>query len=288
MTPGFRGWETLSVVGPIADTVADARAAARRASPAPTRAIPASLPAARGAARRAGRRRASPRASTSATCRSSPVVRAAFAAAIDEMRGRRVAHRGRRAGADPERAAVERDRGPRGLRRRPRPARAPASCSRPTPRGCSPRARRHGAEYLDALDERAPLHPRLGALLRRLRRAADADDADDRVPGRACSRPTAIDGVPVDPFFDDWCGVLPAREPDRHAGHVGALRLRRGRPADRSAGDGRARRGRLDAAVAEAWEALFAPRRRTSPHSCASTSNSLNSAQSSVIAPSRM
>ena len=149
-----------------------------------TRAIRAACGVARAADARVARR-ASPRASTSATCPSSPPC------------GRRSAPRsascappgGAIDDAEPEpireRAAVGRDRGPRGLRRRPRRCSSARSCSRTTPRGCSPPARRlRGGVPRRARRARA-LRPRVGALLRRLRRAADADDADDRVPGRA-------------------------------------------------------------------------------------------------------
>ena len=44
----------------------------------------------------------------------------------------------------------------------------------------------------------------MGGVLRRLRPAADPDDAADRVPGRELF-PESIDGRPLDQFFDDWC-----------------------------------------------------------------------------------
>ena len=74
--------------------------------------------------------------------------------------------------------------------------------------------------------------------------------------------PDAIDGHPVRSLLRRLVQLLPAREPDGHAGDLGAVRLRYGRPADRPAGDGRRGADALTLHVAEAWERLFALNRR--------------------------
>ena len=287
VTPGFRGWETLSVVGPIARTVAEARflldviagpdpsdpgslnvprlplprATARDPAPYPparaagdprrrpgepaaapaTCAPPPRRPARRRPRRPARRRQRRPRA---------PAGRAGGARGVLRRGGRaarrRVGDRRRRAGADPQRPDLGRDRRARGLRRRSALLERPELLEADTARLLAAGADVSAAQYLDALEERARYIRAWAAfftgfdvlLTPTMQMTAfpvgHADAGGDR---RRAGRPVLRRLVQL----------LPAREPDGLPGHVGAVRLRRGRPADRAAGHGPARRRRLDA-----------------------------------------
>ena len=241
VTPGFRGWETLSVVGPIARTVADARTLLdviagyrpeRSRQPRRARALPAPGRARVGALRIAA-------SVDLGHLPVEPAVRAAFRAARGRAARRRLA-RSRTPARSRSRArrCGTRSRSPRAT---PPTARCSSgrSCSRPTRRGCSPPAPTSRPRSTSTRWTSAPATSAPGRrFFERLRRAADADDADDGVRGRQLT-PGRDRRAPGRSVLRRLVRVLPAREPDRHAGHDGALRLRRGRPADRAAGDGR-------------------------------------------------
>ena len=257
--PGFRGWPTLSVDGPLArtrarpgaDAVGDGRAVAgRRAHLAGPRRRPAG--------RRRARRRPGLRVACSADLGFAPVepdVRAAFARRVDALAdaGWRTSRRPRRRPATRRRCGTRsrcaegyasegpllaewEDRMTRGHR----------------PRSCAPGRRSPPTQYLDAQHERARVHAPWAEFFETLRRAADAGDADDRAAGR---HPVARgDRRPAGrPVLRRLVHVLPAGEPDRPAGDVGPDRLRRRRPAGRLQVMGRRWE---DAAVLEAAAAV--------------------------------
>ena len=115
-------------------------------------------------------------------------------------------------------------------------------------------------EYLDALDERA----------RYVRAWARFFDEYDVLltPTMQMTAfpvgqltPDSIDGAPVDPFFDDWCGFcLPANLTGMPATSVPCGYDEDGLPIGLQV---MATRGAdaLTLQIAEAWETLFAPRR---------------------------
>ena len=256
VTPGFRGWETLSVVGPIANTVANARTLLEIVA-GPDASDPGSL----GVARRPPE--SAPRVAASVDLGHLPVepaVRAAFRAAIGELR----THGWSIDDAEPEPiasaplwnaiAVPEGYAADRGLLERPELLEAD------TARLLAAGAGTTAVDYLDALEERA----------RYVRAwARFFDDYDVLLtPTMQMTAfpigqltPESIDGHPVDPFFDDWCGFcLPANLTGMPATSVPCGYDEDGLPIGLQV---MAARGAdaLTLTVAEAWEAVFAPRR---------------------------
>ena len=67
------------------------------------------------------------------------------------------------------------------------------------------------ADYLDAQERRRDYTPAVGRVLRRPTTCCSPRRCRCRRSGPTWPSPAAIDGVPVDPFFDDWCALaLPA------------------------------------------------------------------------------
>ena len=257
VTPGFRGWETLSVVGPLARTVADARRVLDIIA-GPDASDPGSL----GVARRPVP--AALRVAASADLGHLPVeplVRAAFEAAVAELRAAGWAIED----AEPEPmpaarlwdavALPEGHAADRGLLERPE------LIEPDTRRLLGAGAEVSAAQYLDALEERA-------AYIRAWARFFERYDVlllpTMQMTAFAVGRvtPDAIDGVPIDPFFDDWCNfVIPANLTGCPATSVPCGYDADGLPI------GLQVMGPIGAddwtlAVAAAWETLFADRLR--------------------------
>jgi Asp-tRNA(Asn)/Glu-tRNA(Gln) amidotransferase A subunit family amidase len=263
VTPGFRGWETLSVVGPIGRTVDDVRACLEViAGPHPS--DPGSLVDGLSLLHRPVPEPQRLRIAASADLGHVPVepsVRAAFSAAVGEMRaaGWRIEDAEPEpidsaplwiAIAVPEGHAADRD-----LLQRPELLEEDTARLITAGEGIS------SAEYLDALHERA-----------RYARAWDELFVDYDVlltptmqmtaieVGRLV--PDGIDGRPVDPFFDDWCAFcLPANLTGMPATTVPCGYDAAGLPIGLQVTAARGRDA-LTLAVAAAWEEIFSPRRR--------------------------
>jgi Asp-tRNA(Asn)/Glu-tRNA(Gln) amidotransferase A subunit family amidase len=264
VTPGFRGWETLSVVGPLGRTVDDVRTALGViAGHHPS--DPGSLPHGAEALHRPAPAPDTLRIAASVDLGHVPVepdVRAAFAAALDTLRD---------AGWQIEDAC-------------PEPmASAPLWTAIAVAEGYAAdrslltehldeleedtarllAAGEHitAVEYLDALDERA-----------RFTRAWEAFFASYDVLLTPMMQMTAlpigmlsppeIDGQPVDPFFDDWCAFcLPANLTGGPATTLPCGYDSAGLPIGLQVTAARMN-DHVTLAVAAAWEALFASRRR--------------------------
>jgi Asp-tRNA(Asn)/Glu-tRNA(Gln) amidotransferase A subunit family amidase len=258
VTPGFRGWETLSVVGPIARSVADARFLLDIiAGPDPT--DPGSLGVSRLPPPTALRVAASVDLGYLPV---EPAVRAAFDAAVDELRAAgweiEAAHPEPIRAAPiwdgialPEGYAADRDLLERPELLEPDTARLIAAGKDVT-----------AAQYLDALEERARYIRSWARFFTRFDVLLTPTMQMTAFPIGTLT-PAAIDGVPVDPLFDDWCNFcLPANLTGFPATSVPCGYDADGLPI------GLQVMGPLGAddwtlAVAEAWEALFADRRRT-------------------------
>lgn len=264
VTPGFRGWETLSVVGPLGRTVADvSRCLAVIAGYDPS--DPVSL--ADGA--RTLREGVPPpveelRLAASADLGHLPVepaVREAFGAAVAQMRsaGWRIEDACPEpipsaplwnAIAVPEGHAADRDLLARPDLLEPDTARLIAAGE-----GAS------AAEYLDAQHERARYTRAWQAFLAEYDALLTPTMQMTALEVGVLSPPT-IDGEPVDPFFDDWCALcLPANLTGMPATSVPCGYDPAGLPVGLQVTAARGR-DRVTLAVAAAWEALFAPRRR--------------------------
>jgi Asp-tRNA(Asn)/Glu-tRNA(Gln) amidotransferase A subunit family amidase len=190
-----------------------------------------------------------------------PVVRAAFAAAVEELRAAGWAIED----AEPEPilsaplwdaiAVPEGYAADRALLERP------DLLEGDTARLLAAGAEVSAAEYLDAMDERARytrawarFFEDYDALLTPMMQMTAFE------VGRLT--PEAIDGVPVDPFFDDWCGFcLPANLTGMPATSVPCGYDEAGLPIGLQVVGARGADA-LTLHVAAAWEALFAPRRR--------------------------
>jgi Asp-tRNA(Asn)/Glu-tRNA(Gln) amidotransferase A subunit family amidase len=258
VTPGFRGWETLSVVGPIARSVDEARRLLDIIA-GPDASDPGSL----GVARTPVPERIRVAASVDlGHLPVEPVVRAAFAAAIDELRAAGWAIEDAEpepivsaplwdAIAVPEGYAADRELLERPELLEPDTARLLAAGKDTT-----------AAQYLDALHDRARY---ISAWARFF---ADYDVL--LTPTMQMTAfpvgqltPDSIDGVPVDPFFDDWCNFcLPANLTGMPATSVPCGYDDDGLPIGLQVMGARGADA-LTLHVAEAWEALFAHRRRT-------------------------
>ncbi|WP_053226424.1 amidase [Solirubrobacter soli] len=258
VTPGFRGWETLSVVGPLARSVADARRMLDAiAGP------DASDPGSWGVWRRPVPERLRVAASVDlGHLPVEPAVRAAFDAAVAELRAAGwaiddaapepiPAARLWNAVAIPEGYAAD-----RALLERPE------LIEPDTARLIAAGAEVSAAQYLDALQERedyvrawARFFDRYDVLLLpTMQMTAFSVDL---------LTPPEIDGVPVDPFFDDWCNlVIPANLTGCPATSVPCGYDEDGLPIGLQI---MGPRGGDDwtLALAEAWETLFADRRRS-------------------------
>jgi Asp-tRNA(Asn)/Glu-tRNA(Gln) amidotransferase A subunit family amidase len=256
VTPGFRGWETLSVVGPLADTVADARRLLDLIA-GPDASDPGSLGVARLPVPEAPRLAASVDLGFLAV---EPPVRAGVHAAVDALRaaGWRIDDR------EPEPlpatpiwnavAVAEGAAADRGLLDRPE------LLEEDTARLLAAGMQTTAAEYLDAQCERA----------RYTSAWARFFDVYDvlltpmmQMTAFAVGRlhPDAIDGVPVDPFFDDWCGFcLPANLTGMPATSVPCGYDDDGLPIGLQVMGARGADA-LTLQVAEAWEGLFSPAR---------------------------
>jgi Asp-tRNA(Asn)/Glu-tRNA(Gln) amidotransferase A subunit family amidase len=263
VTPGFRGWETLSVVGPIGRTVADVGAGLRvMAGYHPS--DPGSLPGGAHALSRLAPDAAALRIAASVDLGHLPVeppVRAAFAEAREAMRA---------AGWRIEDAC-------------PEPlASAPLWTAIAVAEGhaadCSQLARRDRLEddtarllaagegvtaraYLDAQDERARYTRAWQAFFEAFDVLLTPMMQMTALEVGVLS-PPAIDGHEVDQFFDDWCGFcLPANLTGMPATTVPCGYDSAGLPIGLQVTAGRMN-DHLTLAVAAAWEALFAPARR--------------------------
>jgi Asp-tRNA(Asn)/Glu-tRNA(Gln) amidotransferase A subunit family amidase len=264
VTPGFRGWETLSVDGPIGRTVADVRTGLTvLAGHHPS--DPGSLPDGAAVPRRPAPDVRGLRIAASVDLGHLPVepdVRAAFAAALDVMRG----DGWQIEDACPEPilsapiwnavAVAEGHAADRTLL-----TEHADELEEDTARLLAAGEGVTAAEYLDALDERA-----------RFTRAWETFFAEYDVlltpmmqltalPTGVLS-PAEIDGSPVDPFFDDWCAFcLPANLTGAPATTVPCGYDPAGLPIGLQV-CGPRMGDHVTLAVAEAWEALFADRRR--------------------------
>jgi len=265
VTPGFRGWETLSVVGPIARSVADARFLLDViAGPDPS--DPGSLNVSR-LPLPGDRRAATPgdlRAAASPDLGHLPVepaVRAAFSAAVAELRaaGWDIAD------AEPEpipAAPIWDGIGvPEGYAADRTLLERPELLEPDTARLLAAGADISAAQYLDALEERARYIRAWAAFFTRFDVLLTPTMQMTAFEVGSLT-PAAIDGVPVDPFFDDWCNFcLPANLTGFPATSVPCGYDADGLPigllvtGPRGADD-------WTLAVAEAWESLFASRRR--------------------------
>jgi Asp-tRNA(Asn)/Glu-tRNA(Gln) amidotransferase A subunit family amidase len=304
VTPGFRGWETLSVVGPIARTVAEARflldviagpdssdpgslnvprlpmpratpddprAAAGdpratpgdpRATPDDPRATPEDAHVTPGDPRAAGP--GDLRVAASVDLGHLPVVpevRAAFSAAIAELR----AARWEIADAEPEpirSAPIWDGIGiPEGYAADRTLLERPELLEEDTARLLAAGAGVSAAQYLDAVEERARYIRSWASFFTGYDVLLTPTMQMTAFPVGTLT-PAAIDGVPVDPFFDDWCNFcLPANLTGFPATSVPCGYDTDGLPigllvtGPRGADD-------WTLAVAEAWESLFASRRR--------------------------
>jgi len=263
VTPGFRGWETLSVVGPIADTVANARRLLEIiAGPHPS--DPTSLGVERLPVPEPIRVAASVDLGHLPV---EPAVRAAFHAAVETLR----AHGWTIDDAEPEpivsapiwdAVAV-----PEGYAADRELLRQPELLEPDTARLLAAGADTTAAQYLDAQYERARYISAWGRFF------ADYDvllTPTMQMTAFAVGKltPDAIDGQPVDPFFDDWCNFcLPANLTGMPATSVPCGYDDDGLPIGLQVMSARGADA-LTLQVAEAWEALFtrraaAPARRT-------------------------
>jgi Asp-tRNA(Asn)/Glu-tRNA(Gln) amidotransferase A subunit family amidase len=309
VTPGFRGWETLSVLGPITQTVADARflldiiagpdpgdpaslgvprlplptsraPAPGHASPndpaaaaSPAASAAASAPATPAVANPAAAALEPPAAAARSVLRVAasvdlgqlpvePAVRDAFTAAVDELRAAGWAVED--AHPEPIRAAPIWDgigipegyAADRALLERPELLEPDTARLIAAGRDVS------AAQYLDALEERARYIRAWAGFFTRFDVILTPTMQMTAFPIGGLT-PEAIDGVPVDPFFDDWCNFcLPANLTGFPATSVPCGYDEDGMPiglqvmGPRGADD-------WTLAVAEAWEALFADRRRS-------------------------
>ena len=264
VTPGFRGWETLSVVGPIARTVAGARAGlVALAGHHPS--DPGSLP--RGAELLTG---PAPdprelRIAASADLGHLPVepsVRAAFRAAVEELRA---------AGwtiedACPEPiesaplwnavAVAEGHAADRDLLEAHRD-----ELEDDTARLLAAGEGVTAAEYLDAQAARAAYQRTWEAFLADFDVLLTPQMQMTALPVGMLS-PSEIDGHPVDQFFDDWCSLcLPANLTGMPATTVPCGYDEAGLPIGLQVMAAR-ERDHVTLAVAAGWEARFASRRR--------------------------
>ena len=266
VTPGFRGWETLSVVGPIARTVADARFLLDIiAGPDPS--DPGSLNVPR--LPLTGDSTPHPnaaglRVAASVDLGHLPVerpVRAAFQAAIGELRdaGWRIED------AEPEvipAAPIWDGIGiPEGYAADRALLERPELLEPDTARLLAAGADVSAAQYLDALEDRARYIRAWAAFFTRFDVLLTPTMQMTAFPVGTLT-PATIDGVPVDPFFDDWCNFcLPANLTGFPATSVPCGYDADGMPiglqvmGPRGADD-------WTLSVAAAWEALFASRRR--------------------------
>jgi aspartyl-tRNA(Asn)/glutamyl-tRNA(Gln) amidotransferase subunit A len=116
-------------------------------------------------------------------------------------------------------------------------------------------------EYLDALDERARFTRAWEAFFARHDVLLTPMMQMTALPTGMLS-PPEIDGHPVDPFFDDWCAFcLPANLTGAPATTVPCGYDPAGLPIGLQVSAARMD-DHLSLGVAAAWEALFAPRRR--------------------------
>ena len=258
VTPGFRGWETLSVVGPIADTVGNARTMLDIIA-GPDASDPGSL----GVARTPVPERIRVAASADlGHLPVEPVVRSTFRAAVEELRA---------AGwnidqAEPEPiasapvwnaiAVPEGHAADRELLERPE------LLEPDTARLLSAGSNTAAAQYLDALHERARYSSAWARFFDEYDVLLTPTMQMTAFPIGQLT-PATIDGLPVDPFFDDWCGFcLPANLTGMPATSVPCGYDEDGLPIGLQVMGARGADA-LTLHVAEAWEALFAPRRRT-------------------------
>ena len=263
VTPGFRGWETLSVVGPIAATVAHARAALRvLAGPDPSDA--AGLPGGAALVDAPVAPVEDLRIAASADLGHLPVdpgVRAAFETAVGEMSA--AGWRIERAHPDPVQAeplwnAIAVPEGyaaDRGLLERPDLLEAD------TARLIEAGADASGTDYLDAQWARAAYTAGYQALLAEYDVLLTPTMQVTALPTGVLA-PAEIDGQPVDQFFDDWCSLcLPANLTGMPATSVPCGYDDAGLPVGLLVTGPRGGDA-LTLAVAEAWEARFRPRLR--------------------------
>jgi Asp-tRNA(Asn)/Glu-tRNA(Gln) amidotransferase A subunit family amidase len=263
VTPGFRGWETLSVVGPIGRTVADVTAMLRViAGYHPSDA--GSLPDGRQALDQPVADVRELRIAASVDLGHLPVepeVRDAFSAALAAMRAAGWAITDACPEPIPSAPIWNAIGVPEGYAADAGLLERRELLEDDTARLIEAGATTTAQEYLDAMDERA-----------RFTRAWQAfyEDFDvlltpmmqvTALPVGMLS-PPEIDGVPVDPFFDDWCSLcLPANLTGMPATSVPCGYSPDGLPIGLQV-----TANRLDdhvtLAVAAAWEALFAPQRR--------------------------
>ena len=214
--PGFRGWPTLSVDGPLARSVRDlALALSVMAGPSPPDDMTYPVPIGRLPRRRwtvqdlSGLRVAYSEDLGWADV--DPVVRAAFADAVDSF-GARPAPRWSRppgnTGADTvvEHVALAEGYASEG----PLLDQWADSMSAGIAEIVRGRPRHHRLAVPRRVHERRRLHPHLGGVLHPLRRLL-LPAMPLTAFGVGEPHPASIDGHPVDPFFDDWCTLaMPA------------------------------------------------------------------------------
>lgn len=262
--PGFRGWESLSVVGPIGRTVADvATALTVIAGYHPS--DPGSLPHGTAVLRRATPEPQALRIAASVDLGHLPVepaVREAFAEAVDAMRG--LGWRIEEAWPTPIPSAqlwtaIAVAEGYAADRRLLADRRD--DLEEDTVRLLAAGEGVSAAAYLDALEERAAFTRAWHTFFERFDILLTPTMQMTALPTGILSA-AVIDGQPVDPFFDDWCAFcLPANLTGGPATTVPCGYDAEGLPIGLQVSA--ARMGdRLTLAVAAAWEALFAARRR--------------------------
>jgi Asp-tRNA(Asn)/Glu-tRNA(Gln) amidotransferase A subunit family amidase len=264
VTPGFRGWESLSVVGPIGRTVGDARAMLEViAGYHPS--DPGSLPDGAATLRRPAPDPATLRIAASADLGHVPVepaVREAFAAALAELRG--AGWRITEACPAPQHSApiwtaiavAEGYAADRTLLDE-----HAGELEEDTARLLAAGEDLGATAYLDALDERAAFTRAWQGFFEDFDVLLTPTMQMTALPTGMLS-PPAIDGHPVDPFFDDWCAFcLPANLTGGPATTVPCGYDADGLPIGLQVSATRTH-DHLTLAVAAAWEALFAPRRR--------------------------
>lgn len=264
VTPGFRGWESLSVVGPIGRTVAEvATALTVIAGYHPS--DPGSLPNAAAALRRAPTGPHALRIAASVDLGHlpvEPVVSDAFTEAVTAMRS--IGWRIEEAWPTPIPAAplwtaIAVAEGHAADRRLLADHRN--DLEEDTVRLLGAGEGVSAVTYLDALEERAAFTRAWHAFFERFDVLLTPTMQMTALPTGILS-PAEIHGEPVDPFFDDWCAFcLPANLTGGPATTVPCGYDAEGLPIGLQVHA--ARMGdRLTLAVAAAWEALFAARRR--------------------------
>jgi Asp-tRNA(Asn)/Glu-tRNA(Gln) amidotransferase A subunit family amidase len=264
VTPGFRGWESLSVVGPIGRTVAEV-AAGLKAIAGYHPSDPGSLPDGAALLARPAPAVGELRIAASADLGHLPVepaVRQAFTAAIDVMRG--AGWRIEDACPEPllsaplwTAIAVAEGHAADAELLAERREQLEDDTARLIAAGEGVTAR----AYLDALEERAHF-TRAWQTFFEVYDVLVTPMMQMTALEVGVLSPPSIDGRPVDQFFDDWCGIcLPANLTGMPATTVPGGYDDGGLPIGLQFSAARAS-DHLTLAAAAAWEALFAPQRR--------------------------